>query len=43
MGRVVDRSDLRLVLGVLAVSVGVLWAAAVFGAAILLVRIIGGL
>ena len=38
-----DRGDLRLVLGVVAVSVGVLWAAAVIGAAILLVRLIGGL
>ena len=38
-----DRGDLRVVLGVVAVSLGVLWAAVVLGAAIHLVRLIGGL
>jgi hypothetical protein len=38
-----DRDDLCILLAVLAVSVAVLWAAAVLGAAILLVRLIGGL
>lgn len=38
-----DRDDLRILLGVVLVSLAVLWAAAVLGAAILLVRLIGGL
>lgn len=37
-----DRDDLRLVVGVLAVSFGVLWAAVVLGAAVWLFRLLGG-
>jgi hypothetical protein len=38
-----DHDDLRIVLGMLAVSVAVLWAAVVLGAAVWLFRLIGGL
>jgi hypothetical protein len=37
-----DGGDVRLLLGVLAVSVGVLWAAAILGLAVLVFRLIGG-
>lgn len=38
-----DRADVRLLVGVLALSVAVLWTAAVLGAAVVLFRLIGGL
>lgn len=38
-----DRADVRIVLGLVAVSVAVLWAAVVLGAAVWLFRLIGGL
>lgn len=38
-----DQTEWRNLLAILAVSVGVLWAAVVLGLAILIVRMIGGL
>lgn len=39
----IDRADVRVVLGVLAVSVAVLWGALILGAAVWLFRVVGGL
>ena len=38
-----DRADVKLVLGVLAISFAVIWAALVIGAAIHVARLVGGL
>lgn len=37
-----DRNDLRVLLGLLAVSVGVLWVAFILGLAIQIIRLLGG-
>lgn len=37
-----DRDDLRIVLGVLVLSLAVLWSAVVLGAAVFVFRLIGG-